>query len=103
MAVMEKKEEHISTAIPRHMYQTLALASEIQGETVKHFLIQAAFEKAKMIIEQERVITLSIQDADTFFQTIDHPPLPSTTLLNAIQAYKTEHPGNYWLFRRCKG
>ena len=91
MAATEKKEEHISTVIPIHMYQTLALASEIQGETVKHFLIQAAFEKAKMIIEQERVITISTQDADTFFQAIDHPPHPSATLLNAIQTYKNAH------------
>jgi uncharacterized protein (DUF1778 family) len=91
MAVTEKKEEHISTVVPIHIYQTLALASEIQGETLKHFLIQAAFEKAKMIIEQERVITVSTQDANTFFQAIDDPPHPSKKLINAIQAYKNVH------------
>ena len=91
MAVTEKKEEHISTVVPIHIYRTLALASEIQGETVKHFLIQAAFEKAKTIIEQERVINVSTQDADIFFQAIDHPPRPSTKLINAIQTYKNAH------------
>ncbi len=90
MVITEQKEEHISTVIPMQMYQTLALAAEIQGETLKHFLVQAAFEKAKMIVEQERVINLSLQDARTFFQAIDHPPEPSPLLIQAIQKYRAD-------------
>lgn len=86
--VVTEKSEQISTVIPIQMYHTLELAAEIQGETLDNFLIQAAFEKAKTIIEQERVINLSIQDARTFFQAIDNPPEPSEQLIRAIKAYK---------------
>ncbi len=85
---LTEKNEHISTVIPIQIYNTLKQASEIMGETLSQFLVQAAFEKARTIIEDERVINLSMRDADKFFQAIDNPPQASDKLSKAMKAYK---------------
>ena len=74
--------------IPIRIYNALEMAAEIRGESLNHFIIQAAFEKAKTIIDQERIIELSQQDAERFFQAIDNPPEASEKLVEAFRAYK---------------
>jgi len=85
---LTEKSEHISTVIPIRIYNTLKQASEIMGETLNHFLVQAAFEKAKSVIDDERVISLSVRDAEKFFQATDNPPQASEKLTEAMKAYK---------------
>jgi len=59
MNISQNPTEQISAAIPCHVFMALEKASEIQGESLNHFLIQAAYEKARQIIEQNRIIKLS--------------------------------------------
>ena len=49
--VLSKAKERISARVPKHAYQTLAQAAEISAATLNQVLLQAAFEKAQMIIE----------------------------------------------------
>ncbi|MEZ4526969.1 MAG: DUF1778 domain-containing protein [Desulfobacterales bacterium] len=83
-----EKIEQISAEIPIHIYHALEAASEIRGESLHHFLIQSAYEKARLIIEQERIIKLSGTDSEKFFQYIDNPPEPSEKLIEAIRISK---------------
>ncbi len=76
--------EHISAEIPVRVFKMLKQASAIKGETVNQILVQAAFEKAKSIIEDERIITLSERDAKAFFDAIDNPPEPNEKLIQAF-------------------
>ncbi len=51
------------------------------GTTLNQFLVQAAIEK-------ERIIKLSYDDAQVFFDALENPPEPNEKLKNIIKSYK---------------
>jgi uncharacterized protein (DUF1778 family) len=85
---MLKAKERISARVPQHAYQKLTQAAEISGATLNQFLLQAALEKAQMIIEKNRTIKLSTQSATVFFDAIENPPKPKSKLKKAMKIYK---------------
>ena len=85
---LSKAKERISARVPQHAYQTLTQAAEISGATLNQFLLQAALEKAQMIIEKNRTIKLSTQSATVFFDAIENPPKPKSKLKKAMKIYK---------------
>ena len=85
---MLKAKERISARVPQHAYQKLTQAAEISGATLNQFLLQAALEKAQMIIEKNRTIKLSTQSATVFFDAIENPPKPKSKLKKALKIYK---------------
>ena len=91
---LSKARERISARVPQHAYQTLTQAAEISGATLNQFLLQAALEKAQMIIEKNRTIKLSTQSAKVFFDAIENPPKPKSKLKKAMKAYTTNNPAS---------
>ena len=85
---MLKAKERISLRVPQHAYQKLTQAAEISGATLNQFLLQAALEKAQMIIEKNCTIKLSTQSATVFFDAIENPPKPKSKLKKALKIYK---------------
>ena len=85
---ISKEKERVSARIPIHAYQILIRAAEISGATLNQFLVQAAIEKAQMIIEKDQTVNLSIKSANIFFNAIENPPKPSEKLKEAMRAYK---------------
>ena len=85
---ISREKERISARVPQHAYQTLTQAAEISGATLNQFLVQAALEKAQMIIEKNRTIKLSTQAATVFFDAIENPPKPKSKLKKAMKIYK---------------
>ena len=49
---------------------------------------QASLEKAQTIIDQEKIIRLSQENAKVFFNALDNPPPPNEKLLKAVADYK---------------
>lgn len=82
------KTERVSARVSNQVYNTLMQAAEFTGATLNQFLVQSALEKAKDIIEQERVIKLTNESATLFFEAIENPPAPNKKLLDAVKAYK---------------
>jgi len=85
---ISKEKERVSARIPVQAYQILIHAAEISGATLNQFLVQAAVEKAQMIIEKDQTINISIKSANVFFNAIENPPKPSKKLKDAMKAYK---------------
>ncbi len=85
---ISKEKERVSARVPIHAYRTLIRAAEISGATLNQFLVQAAIEKAQMIIEKDQTINLSIKSANVFFNAIENPPKPRKKLKEAMKAYK---------------
>ena len=82
------KNERITARVTEQVKDTLSTAAEIMGATLNQFLIQAALEKAENIIEKDKVIYLSKNDAQVFFEALDNPPEPNEKLRNAFKNYK---------------
>lgn len=78
----------ITARIPLHIKETLQQAAELEGATLNQFLVQAALKEAQRILESERVIVLSKQDADKVFSLIDNPPVPNAHLKAAAERHK---------------
>ena len=83
-----KEKERVSARISIQAYQTLIHAAEISGATLNQFLLQAAVEKAQMIIKKDQTINLSIKSANVFFDAIENPPEPSKKLKDVMKAYR---------------
>jgi len=74
--------------MPTHVYDTLAQAADLLGATLNQFLVQSAFEKAQMVIENERLIRMTTRSATVLFDAIENPPAPNDKLKDAMKAYK---------------
>ena len=84
--------ERISARVRPSVKETIQKAAGITGVTLNQFLVHSAFERAQAIIEHERIINLTLKDAQTFFEAVVNPPDPSPKLLAAMKAYKEEFP-----------
>jgi len=65
----------------------LTETAELSGSTLNPFLVLLAFEKAQLIIEQERVINMTQQSASIFFAALEKPPAPGKKLKKVVKAY----------------
>ncbi len=83
-----KKTERVSARVPVQIYEKLLEASETIGSTLNQFLVQSAIEKADQILEKERVIHMTKQDAKIFFDAVENPPPINEKLLEAMKSYQ---------------
>ncbi|PXX42754.1 DUF1778 domain-containing protein [Aquitalea magnusonii] len=86
----------ITARVPQHVEKILQEAAELAGATLNQFVVQAALAAAEQLIERERVIHLSGENAAWLCQLLDHPP-SSAALQAAFQQYqarKGEHEGS---------
>jgi len=84
MATTSHDRGRITARVPTHVQETLELAAGLLGSTVNQFVVQTSLREAERIIEQERVIRLSTQDAAAFLAALDHPPPPNAKLTAAL-------------------
>lgn len=84
--------ERISARMRPSVKETIQRAAGITGATLNQFLVHSAFEKAQAVIEDERVIDLTLRDAQIFFNAVVRPPEPSPKLSATMKAYRKEFP-----------
>ncbi|MDD9303023.1 MAG: DUF1778 domain-containing protein [Desulfobacter sp.] len=83
-------EKRFQTRMPFHVHEKLIKAAELSGSTLNQFVVQSALEKASDILEKERVLNLSYNDAHTIFEAIENPPEPKNALIRAAREYQQE-------------
>jgi len=83
----EKKASRISARVPLRVKEAIDMAAELTGATANQFMAQAAYQAAKKLIEQERVVRLSSLDTIRFLDLLDNPPAPSEKLKEALVSY----------------
>jgi uncharacterized protein (DUF1778 family) len=84
------KDPRITTRVTEDMHTLLAEAATLVGSTINQFVVQAAYEKAKKVIEDDRFVFLSSQASKKFIEALDNPPKANDKLKTAFQAHK-EH------------
>lgn len=85
----EKKTSRISTRVPLQVKETIDMAAELLGESTNQFMAQAAYQAAKTLLEQERIVRLSALETTRFLDLLDNPPAPSKKLKQALASYQT--------------
>ncbi len=88
MTTTSTERGRITARVPAQVQDTLELAAAMVGATVNQFMVQTALREAERIIEQERVIRLSAQDAEMFIRALENPPSPNAKLKAALKHHE---------------
>ena len=81
----------ITARLPQALVTELEEAAALVGVTVNQFIVQAASEKARSIIETCMRIDLSRRDATFIADLLDAPPAPNAALIKAVRLYEKAH------------
>jgi len=88
--MMHTTEERgrITARVSNPIAEKLQEAADLTGATVNQFLVQAALEKAEKIIDRERTIRFSLEDAAMLINMLETPSKPNAALAKAFTRYK---------------
>ena len=83
------KTEQVSLRLPLDTKRVLQQGASIAGQTLTDFMVASSTERAREILEQQRVIMMSQTAYDSFVAALEEPEVrPATTLAaGAIEAY----------------
>ncbi|MCX7421629.1 MAG: DUF1778 domain-containing protein [Planctomycetia bacterium] len=82
------KTKKISATLPAHVHERLEEAAAWRGVALSEFLVDAAVREAEQVIERERIIRLSQEDAKLIFSLMKNPPPPNAAMKKAMQTHK---------------
>ena len=92
----------ITARLSGHLVEKLQEAANLSGATLNQFLVQAALKEADRIIEQERDIRFTHEDAALFIDMLDNPRPPNAALTKAYERYQ-EKIKNGTIHHRTEG
>lgn len=84
------KKERLEARINSEQKNLFQQAADLSGRSLTDFAISALLEVAKRIIQEHKIIRLSLQDQHTFATALSKPPKPNKRLLQAAKRYEKE-------------
>jgi len=83
-----RSQQGITARISRQACARIEEAAAWRGVSVSSFVAEAAAKEAEQVIEQERLLPLSRQDAELVASLLDNPPAPNAAMRKAVQAHQ---------------
>ena len=80
----------ITARVSHPIAEKLQEAADLCGATLNQFLVQAALEKAEKIIDRERTIRFTMEDAAMLIDLLDNPAPPNAALTTAFERHKSK-------------
>lgn len=94
MLISQTKENvRLVARAPKDVQEIIINAAELSGASMSQFMVDAALEKAKEVVERNRLLMLSMEGANRFFEALDNPP-EIQHLDDAHQALKDYESGD---------
>jgi uncharacterized protein (DUF1778 family) len=90
MSTSTEERGRITARVSTLVAEKLQEAADLSGATLNQFLIQAALEKADRIIDRERTLQFSAEDAAMFIAMLDGPRPPNEAMKRAYERYKNK-------------
>ncbi|MCP4701292.1 MAG: DUF1778 domain-containing protein [Gammaproteobacteria bacterium] len=88
---MTTSQPRITARVDAETQDLLSQAAAIAGlPSINAFVLSAAVEKAKRIMERERSLKLSQDDAMRLVEALDRPAKPNVNLQEAAKHYKSK-------------
>jgi uncharacterized protein (DUF1778 family) len=63
MAARDKRKEHIYARLTAETKQQIDQAAALQGRSTSDFMVQAALKEASQVIDQQRIIRLTVEES----------------------------------------
>jgi uncharacterized protein (DUF1778 family) len=79
--------ERITARVSSAVAETLSEAAALTGTTIKNFVLQAALKEAQRVIDREKTISISKEDAVMLLSLLDSPPEPNEALKRALNRF----------------
>lgn len=79
--------ERITARVSSSVAQTLNEAAELSGTTLNSFVVQAALKEAHRVIDREKTISISSNDAAMLLNLLENPPPPNAALARAHERF----------------
>lgn len=83
--VQLSSDARVTARMPSHIKRTIDEAAALSGSTLSQFLVQSAYEKAKKLISEEKVIRLGREDSKAFVEALERPAEPNEALLSFVR------------------
>lgn len=83
-----ESSDRITNRIPQAITLKIQEAAELTGSTVNQFMVQASLEKAEKIIDREKFIQFSENDAAMIINLLDNPSKPNAALMRAFERFE---------------
>lgn len=81
----------ITTRVDEDTQALLSEAAAIAGiSSINSFVLNAAIEKAKTLINDQHTLKLSVNDAKLLLDALDNTPEPNVHLMNAVKKYQQQ-------------
>lgn len=88
MGIRDKKDERIETRLPAEAKQQIELAASMQGRSLSDFVVAAALEQANKVIEQQRIIRLTVDESIALAELLTAEPQANEKSVAAIRHYR---------------
>lgn len=88
MAVRDKKEERIDARLTSEAKQQIDQAAALQGRSTSDFMVQAALKEASQVIEQQRVVRLSVEESVALAKLMNSEPKVNDASVAAMRRHK---------------
>ena len=86
---MQTSSPRITARVSVDTQELLSKAAAVSGiSSINSFVLSAAIEKARKIMEREEALKLSIQDAMLFVDALDEPAKKHAKLSEAFKTYE---------------
>jgi uncharacterized protein (DUF1778 family) len=86
--ITTENSDRITNRVPQPIAKKLQEAAELTGATLNQFMVQAALEKAEKVLEREKIIHFSLNDAAMIINLLDNPSKPNAALARAFERFK---------------
>jgi uncharacterized protein (DUF1778 family) len=83
-----ENSDRITNRVPQPIALKLQEAADLTGTSLNQFMVQASLEKAERIIDRERTIQFSKNDAAMIINMLDNPSKPNAALVRAFERFK---------------
>ena len=87
-AIVKQKAERLEARIPAPLKRIFMRASNLEGQTLTDFVLQAATEAARRVIREHEILDLSQRDQLAFAEAIVNPPEANPALKMAARRYR---------------
>ncbi len=82
-----QKEEHIDARLTAEAKQQIDQAAALQGRSTSDFMVQAALKEASQVIEQQRIIRLTVDESIALAELMASEPQINKASVEAMRRH----------------
>jgi uncharacterized protein (DUF1778 family) len=87
MAVRDNKEERIDARLTDEAKQQIDQAAALQGRSTSDFVVEAALKEASKVIEQQRIIRLTVEESIALAELMNSEPKVNEASVAAMRRH----------------